>query len=64
VSRLVEEIKKLQQETKSDFLTLEAGQTAVIKLALKKDGSINGDIFETFLNTNPKIRYLRLSSSQ
>jgi len=46
VSRLSEEIKKLQQETKGEFIKLGDGQTAVIKLDLNEDGTVKGDIFE------------------
>jgi hypothetical protein len=41
LSKLAEEIKKLQRETKSEFIKLEDGQNAVVKLDLNEDGSIN-----------------------
>lgn len=41
MSKLAEEIKKLQRETKSEFIKLEDGQTAVVKLDLNEDGSVN-----------------------
>jgi hypothetical protein len=46
VSKLSEEIKKLQKETKSEFIKLADGQTVVVKLDLNEDGTVRGDIFE------------------
>lgn len=46
MSRLAEEIKRLREESKSEFLKLKDQETVVVKLDLNEDGTVKGDIFE------------------